>query len=69
MTALSEMIEELDPIYRDVLYLRYQYSMKNQDIAKLLKVSESVVKVRYHRAKKILLQKRGKELDEMRKSG
>ena len=66
---ISEMIEELDPLYRDVLYLRYQYSMKNQDIAKILKVSESVVKVRYHRAKKILLQKRGKELDEMRKNG
>lgn len=66
---LSEMIEELDPIYRDVLYLRYQYSMKNQEIAKILKVSESVVKVRYHRAKKILLQKRGQELDEMRKNG
>lgn len=66
---ISQMIEELDPLYRDVLYLRYQYSMKNQDIAKILKVSESVVKVRYHRAKKILLQKRGKELDEMRKNG
>ena len=66
---ISEMIEELDPIYKDVLYLRYQYSMKNQDIAKMLKISESVVKVRYHRAKKILLQKRGKELDEMRKNG
>lgn len=66
---ISEMIEKLDPIYKDVLYLRYQYSMKNQDIAKILKVSESIVKVRYHRAKKILLQKRGKELDEMRKNG
>ena len=66
---ISEMIAELDPIYRDVLYLRYQYSMKNPDIAQLLNVSENVVKVRYHRAKKILLQKRGKELDEMRKNG
>lgn len=66
---ISEMIEELDSIYKDVLYLRYQYSMKNQDIAKMLKISESVVKVRYHRAKKILLQKRGRELDEMRKNG
>ena len=66
---ISEIIEELDPIYKDVLYLRYQYSMKNQDIAKMLKISESVVKVRYHRAKKILLRKRGNELDEMRKNG
>ncbi len=66
---ISEMIEELDLIYRDVLYLRYQYSMTNQEIAKILNVSENVVKVRYHRAKKILLQRRGKELDEMRKNG
>lgn len=66
---ISEIIEELDPIYRDVLYLRYRYSMKNQEIAKILKISENVVKVRYHRAKKILLQRRGKELDEMRKNG
>ena len=67
--ALRDLIAELDPIYRDVLYLRYQCSMKNPDIAQLLNVSENVVKVRYHRAKKILLQKRGKELDEMRKNG
>ena len=66
---IAQMIEELDPIYRDVLFLRYQYSMKNQDIAKILQISESVVKVRYYRAKKILLQKRGHELDEMRKNG
>lgn len=66
---ITGMIEELGPIYRDVLFLRYQYSMKNQDIAKILQISESAVKVRYLRAKKILLQKRGRELDEMRKNG
>ena len=66
---ITGMVEELGPIYRDVLFLRYQYSMKNQDIAKILQISESAVKVRYLRAKKILLQKRGRELDEMRKNG
>jgi RNA polymerase sigma-70 factor (ECF subfamily) len=65
---IAEMIEELDPIYRDILYLRYRYSMKNAEIAKILNISESTVKVRYLRAKRILLQKRGKELDEMRKT-
>jgi RNA polymerase sigma factor (sigma-70 family) len=62
------MIEELDPIYRDILLLRYRHAMKNGEIAKLLNISESAVKVRYLRAKKLLLQKRGKELDEMRKT-
>ena len=66
---ITKMIEGLDPIYRDVLFLRYQYSMKNPEIAKILNVPESVIKVRYYRAKKILLQKRGRELDEMRKNG
>ena len=65
---ITEMIEELDPIYRDILYLRYRYSMKNAEIAKILNISESTVKVRYLRAKRLLLQKRGRELDEMRKT-
>ena len=62
------MIAELDPIYRDILFLRYRYAMKNGEIARLLNISESAVKVRYLRAKKLLLKKRGKELDEMRKT-
>ena len=66
---IAKMIEELAPIYRDVLSLRYQYAMKNEEIAKILNISESAVKVRYLRAKKLLLKKRGDELDEMRKNG
>ena len=65
---ITAMIEKLDPIYRDILLLRYRYAMKNGEIAGLLNISESAVKVRYLRAKKLLLQKRGKELDEMRKT-
>ena len=65
---IAEMIGELDPIYRDVLLLRYRYDMKNGEIAGLLNISEGAVKVRYLRAKKLLLKKRGKELDEMRKT-
>ena len=65
---ITAMIEELDPIYRDILLLRYRYDMKNGEIAGLLNISESAVKVRYLRAKKLLLKKRGKELDEMRKT-
>lgn len=66
---IAAMIEELEPIYRDILFLRYRYAMKNQEIAKILNISENAVKVRYHRARKILLEKRGRELDEMRKNG
>lgn len=66
---ISEMIEALKPIYRDVFQLRYKYSISNQDIARILKISEGAVKVRYLRAKKMLLQKWEEELNEMRKNG
>ncbi len=37
---LSELISELDTIYRDVLYLKYQICMSSSEISKLLGVSE-----------------------------
>lgn len=65
---LSELISKLDTIYQDVLYLRYQMLMKYAEIAKLLSISESTVKVRLYRARKILLETRREELDELRKN-
>ena len=65
---LAELISELDMIYQDVLYLRYQMWMTNAEIAKLLSVSENTVKVRLYRARKILLKTRSEELNELRKN-
>ena len=65
---LSELISELEVIYQDVLYLRYQMWMPHAEIAKLLSVSEDVVKVRLHRARKMLLETRREELNELRKN-
>ena len=64
---IAQMIAELDDIYRDVLILQYRYHMKNKEIAEILKISENTVGVRLYRAKQILLQERGAELDEIRK--
>lgn len=64
---LSELISELDTIYRDVLYLRYAMWMPNAEIGRLLGISENTVKVRLHRARKILLKTRRDELNELRK--
>ena len=64
---LSELISELDKIYQDVLYFRYQMWMTNAEIAKLLSISENTVKVRLYRARNILLKTRSKELNELRK--
>ena len=66
---LVQMIAEMDDVYKDVLLLRYQYKMSNRKIADILKISENAVGVRLHRAKKILLEERGEELDEIRKNG
>ena len=63
---LSEMIDELDPIYRDVLFFKGVMQMKNSEIAKMLDISESLVSMRLIRARKILLAKRGEELNEIR---
>ncbi len=66
---LAQMISELDDIYKDVLILQFRYKMNIREIADILKISENTVRVRLHRAKKILLQERGDELDEIRKNG
>lgn len=65
---LSELISELEVIYQDVLYLRYQMWMTHAEIAKLLSLSENTVKVRLYRARKILLKTRSEELNELRKN-
>ena len=66
---LAQIISSLDDIYKDVLILKYRHHMKNRDIADILKISENAVGVRLYRAKKILLQERGTELNEIRKNG
>lgn len=65
---LSELISGLHTIYQDVLYLRYVMWMSGAEIARILSISESTVNIRLHRARKILLNTRGKELDELRKN-
>jgi RNA polymerase sigma-70 factor (ECF subfamily) len=66
---IFEMIKELNPIYQDIIYLRYHYGMKHADIAHFLNISENLVKTRYCRAKKILLQRWREELNEIRENG
>lgn len=66
---LAQIIAEMDETYRDVLILRIQHKMSNREIADMLKLSANTVAVRLHRAKKILLEEREAELDEIRKTG
>lgn len=45
-----EVLEQLEPIHREVLLLRYVADLPIQDIASIIGESENVVSVRIHRA-------------------
>lgn len=49
-----ERIEELPDIYRDILQLKVYYKMTNREIAKLLRISEALVRKRLERARNLL---------------
>ena len=63
---ILEMIEEMDPMYGDILYLRCFLHMSPSEIAERLGISKNLVNVRTHRARQILLKQRKEELDEIR---
>lgn len=51
---LRRLILAMDDKYRDVLILKYFYSMQDQEIAQALGISLENAKIRLHRAKNIL---------------
>lgn len=55
--ALAEAIEKLDDMYKFPIVLKYNYQMKNHEIADLLHIDVNTVNGRIFRAKKILQQK------------
>jgi len=50
-------IRALEPIYRDVILMKYLYDYGNFEIAAMLGISESTVRVRLMRGKKLLKNK------------
>ena len=64
-SRINEIISEIAPVYRDILFFRYDLSMKYSEIARLLGISENVVKIRLYRAKQALLKTRKEELYEL----
>jgi RNA polymerase sigma factor (sigma-70 family) len=47
-------MNELDPMYREVLLLRYTEDLPPRDIARITGLTENVVSVRIHRGIKAL---------------
>jgi RNA polymerase sigma factor (sigma-70 family) len=60
------IIEEMDPKYGDILYLRGFLGMKNVEIAKMLNISTELVNVRYQRARELILNTKGEAINEIR---
>ena len=54
LDKLQQQIQSLNPIYRDVIYLRLYQDLRHKEIATQLGLSLSNVKVRLLRAKKLL---------------
>ncbi|MBN8237344.1 RNA polymerase sigma factor [Halobacillus kuroshimensis] len=54
---IQSSINLLSPKIRDVLHLSFQYSMKEQEIAAFLNITQGAVKSRLHRGRKQLKQK------------
>ncbi|MBR6050800.1 MAG: RNA polymerase sigma factor [Clostridia bacterium] len=64
---LNALIDDLEPRQREAVIMKYKMGIKNNDIAKMLGVSESVVNMRLYRAKKKLLKIWEDELYDIRK--
>jgi RNA polymerase sigma-70 factor (ECF subfamily) len=54
---LLAKIRALDPIYRDVILMKYLYGYENLEISSMLGISEATVRVRLMRGKKLLKNK------------
>lgn len=59
---LRECIDSLEPQYKHVLILRFQYKMKGKEIGEALHISEDMARKRIQRAKEKLKEVGGKEL-------
>jgi RNA polymerase sigma-70 factor (ECF subfamily) len=53
-TQLIQTIKQLDPIYRDVILMKYLYGYDNTAIASLTGIGETTVRVRLMRSKSLL---------------
>ena len=65
---VSSLVRRLDDIYRDVLLLKFEQEMSTKEIAQFLGISNDLVRMRYMRAKKLLIEMGGEALYEASKT-
>lgn len=59
--CLVQYINELEPIYRDCLVLKFYHDMHDKDIAKVLNINETTARKRLQRGREKLLKRLKKE--------
>ncbi len=64
--TIKDLISELNDPYREVIIQRYYHDLTYEQIAQVLDISLSTVKIRLFRAKKMLKRMLGEKTDEMR---
>ena len=65
VSRIAKILEEMDPMYGDILYFKSFLRMKNTEIAKTLNIPVNTVNQRVSRARKLLLKEGGEEINEI----
>ena len=65
---VATLVRNLDDIYRDVLLLKFEQEMSNKEIAQFLDITPDLVRMRYMRAKRLLIKMGGDALYEASKT-
>lgn len=66
-TRLKELLNKLDPKYKDVLYARAFLGLKSKEIAELYGMPEATVNTRIKRAREFLIRSYKEEIDDIRR--
>ena len=65
---VATLVRELDDIYRDVILLKFEQEMTTKEIAKFLNITDDLVRMRYMRARRLLVAMGGESLYEASKT-
>lgn len=57
ISEVAQALKKMDEKYSDVIILRYFYNLNDAEISNLLGITEQLIRVRLHRARKILVNK------------
>ena len=65
---VATLVRKLDDIYRDVILLKFEQEMTTKEIAKFLNITDDLVRMRYMRARRLLIEMGGEALYEASKA-